>query len=185
VTVSEHVQHHFKRLDGAAMIALQPTAVTVEARRHENHDIFLGFFKSASDALNDAYGDLAPTRLGLRYINVFNKAEIGKHLGRSVDWNDLIDGRFLKLPGDLADLTGTNFQSQTNSPIGDGRMTLRFGIEGAGDGAVFRLDFDRYQEGDFAATACLPLLRQFHEDIHSVFLAFAGDALTEWMEPKT
>jgi len=184
IELREGKEFQFRSTSGLSSLTLGTGALALEARRHTSRADFFAGFEVAVAALEAVYSPINPIRLGLRYVNSIDLESIGRDLDAKLAWNDLVDGKFLKLPGDLANLDGTLFAVEVNSTIADGKLTLRSGLlQSPPDGQVtFRLDFDRYLEGDLAAGEAMPRLRRFSDDIYALFRCAAGPRLLEWMQ---
>lgn len=183
VNVRSLSQHQFKTEDGASLIVLKHKALAIECRQHSDHKTFMELVRVALSAFERTVGSATPTRLGLRYINAISKKAIENNAGRALTWNDIVQPEFIGLPNGLVDLENTHFMNQINSPIDNGGMTVRYGIEKSEDGSKFRLDMDRYSEGSFDLATTEDLLERFHEHIHRLFLSAVGSELEKWMRP--
>ncbi|OGQ78054.1 MAG: hypothetical protein A2289_21195 [Deltaproteobacteria bacterium RIFOXYA12_FULL_58_15] len=185
--VREGKEFQFRKQDGSAMVNLGPAAIALENRDHKSHKDFLADMKVATDALLEVFSPIAPTRLGLRYVNSINREAIAADLKRPVEWSHLLDSKFISVPTELADLEDTLFSSEVRSPAERGMLTLRLGLLRHGDEekAQYRLDLDRYVEGGFEMVEIFDLFELFTKDIYSLFRAAAGATLLEWMELKT
>lgn len=164
-------------------ISLGVSAIALEAKRYQHHADFLAKADVAFKALEAVYQPIAPTRLGLRYVNAIKRDVIAKELGRSVSWTDLITDGFLKLPNGV-NLDGTLFSSEVTSPMLKGVLTLRYGLlKNTAQGEHFRFDMDRYVDGSFDMSQTMGLLEGFASDLYSLFDSMVGPTLAEWMEP--
>ncbi len=163
---------------GDQSIALQYGAHRDRRTLIEDAQLVLGVF-------DRCFAPVSRRRLGLRYVNLIDREQIGAALGRGVDWADLIAPGFLGVQSGLADLDGTRFATEFTSPMPRGAMTARFGILPlpSRSNLVFRLDIDRYCEDDLASVDVAALLETFADDIYRLFRAAAGKALIDWMEP--
>lgn len=187
IRVGEQEQFQFLTDDFSATVSLGSDALSLENRRHEHHENFIEDFKVGLDALQGVFSPISPTRLGFRYINSIDREKISKDLGRKLEWVDLIQPEFLKIPGNLASLEGTRYSSEITSSLGDGAMTVRHGILVTAPGSErvhFRLDVDRYTQEPFEPDATLEMLKNFASDIHSIFISAAGEGLLEWMKEQ-
>jgi uncharacterized protein (TIGR04255 family) len=171
--------------DESAALTLSTSALVLEARRHKQRENFIADARVGIDALVQVYGPIAPTRLGLRYVNVIDKEQIEKDLGRTTTWPSLISEPFASVPASLADLDGTAFLSEVSSPMPTGAQTVRYGLLPDVDGRLkYRLDVDRYAEAAVNTGDLVELLQLFADDIFSMFVATMGPDLMAWM-PET
>jgi uncharacterized protein (TIGR04255 family) len=164
-------------------VVLGDQGLAIEYRAHQHRDVLFTDFELVANALDQVYRPISPTRLGLRYVNVIDRARVSRDLQRPVEWSELVAEAFLHMPADLADLEGTRFAFEVSSPVPSGAMTLKYGLLPAEDGALaFRLDVDRYREDDLGVAGLVNDLRTFSDDIFRVFASASGPALCTWME---
>lgn len=189
VSVSEQPQFEFDNLEGTGKLALAAESMSLTYRKHESMSVFLGDFELAVDALERHYAPVVPTRLGLRYVNVIDKAQISAELGDDVEWVDLVQEAYLAGPRQFADDKEALWVTECRAAVsgGTGAMTMRFGmVRDAGQPhRVYRLDIDRYVGGGMEMAAVKPILDEFAKDIYAVFRDVAGPGLLEWMKPVT
>ena len=176
-------EFHFTSENRTASVTLTNTSIALTHHDHLEREEFIGRFSRAVGSLLDVCGSVAPTRLGLRYINEIDKETIGETLDRSVEWSDLIKPDFLKIPGELADLEGLSFTNTIRAPISRGEMTLRMGLQTHPDTGVvkYRFDVDRFARDNIDPTGCSELLDEFATDIYNAFMAAVGPSLLDWM----
>ena len=179
-------QFEFRTPEGAAArtLTLSDQALALESRSHHEKAQFIEKFGRAVEVLLDLVSTVAPVRLGLRYVNIVDRRRISAELQREVGWQELVGDGYLRGPAELVDLDDAVFANEIRSTLGQGQMTVRYGLlpaPGAREPA-FRLDVDRYVEGSFDAPRTVELLAGFAEDVYAVFYGAAGPALLEWME---
>jgi uncharacterized protein (TIGR04255 family) len=186
VEVRDEKLFSFIKADETTNLSLTKTSLSVECRRHEHRDSFIADAKVGIDALSAVYGRIAPLRLGLRYIDVIDKAVVERDLDRPTTWSALITERFLNVPTGLADLDKTMFASEVASPMpSGGGMVVRHGLMQDVDGQTkFRLDVDRYQDRSIDVDSIVKLLGEFADDIFSVFNLIMGPDLKLWMPER-
>lgn len=177
--------HRFLAADGeAAVLSINTASLSVEYSQHRERDVCLADAKMALDALERVYAPIVPTRLGLRYVNAIDRERVSLELGRSIAWNELLASSFAEPPGAIASLDdSTNFVAEITSACARGAMTLRYGaITDQGTKAQqFRIDTDRFIDGQVALGEIQGLLKAFSDDIFQLFMTAAGPALLEWM----
>ena len=81
---------NFVKADESSTLSLSTSTLVVESRRHDERAHFASDAKVGIDALMKTCGPVVPTRLGLRYVNVVNKEQVAKDLGRPTTWPRLI-----------------------------------------------------------------------------------------------
>lgn len=157
----------------------------IESKRHLSRDVLLSDLQIVADAMKSVYAPVVCTRLGVRYINVIDPERISRDLGRTVGWRDLVKPDYLEMPADIVDLTDTQFSSQISSSLLPGMMTVRYGLSLPGNqstgGLRFTFDIDRFTETDLQIERIGADVRNFTEDIFSIFHTVVTDELMEWM----
>ena len=165
-------------------VSLSKDSVSIEYTAYSERSVLASDMRLVVGALREVYDPVAPTRLGLRYVNLVDRATVEEELGRPVSWSDLFIDQFTKIPSDLADLNDTLFFSEVTSALPRGKMTLRYGLRPeppVGD-VRFRLDTDRYLDGPFPLDDVEALLTDFSSELFQVFMTAAGASLLEWMD---
>lgn len=178
---------NFMKQDESCTLTLSTSSLAVESRVHESREHFINDAKVGIDALTKTCGPVVPTRLGLRYVDLIDKEQIEKDLGRPTTWPALISERFLAVPTGLADLEGTLFACEVGSSMPNGGgQTVRYGLVQDGDKKVkYRLDVDRYLDGVVDPTKLVDLLKTFADDVFAVFIAAMGPDLKAWMPERS
>lgn len=183
VRVEPHEEYRFATADGGAAISLGVQGISLSNRRHTNHREFIADFQIGVDALRELCEPINAFRLGLRYINVLRKEQISIDLGKPVDWDTLVQKRFLALPEGVVNRDGTLFASEITSSLSPGLMTVRHGLIKLPSDANphFRFDVDRFSDGKIDVPESGRLLQSFADGIYAVFASFAGEDLYQWM----
>lgn len=177
---------NFHKSDQSTTLTISSSSLVVECRRHERREHYIADMKLGIDALRKTYGDIVPTRLGLRYVDLIDKDQIQADLGRPTTWQALVSERFISVPTALADLRDTLFACEVASSMASGGQTIRYGLVQDTDGRVkFRLDADRYVEGNVDPSRLVDLLESFADDLFSVFIAAMGPDLKVWMPERS
>lgn len=177
------LQHRFLAHEEPSVASLEPSSVTLEYAAHREREVTRRDARLVCDAMTSTYQRVATKRLGLRYVNRIDRDRIGERLGRAVEWSELLQPPYLRVPTDLADLESASFASEVTANCGRGRMTVRLGLLPTPDRRLaYRLDIDRYVEEHFDLGDVDALLVQFAEDIYRLFRTAAGPTLLEWME---
>jgi uncharacterized protein (TIGR04255 family) len=174
--------HRFSALNEPIVVALDSTSVSIEYAAHKERKTMLADFENVLKVLS-VYKPI-PVRLGLRYVNIINQQKVASDLCRSVSWEEMISPAFASVPAGLADFgSSTNYFAQITSPCDRGKMTVMYGLlpTSASKSQHFRLDADRFVEGNFVTKEVVGLLDGFSDDIFQIFKKAAGSALLEWM----
>lgn len=180
--------HKFTAAGTPAGLSMGTSSFSVEYAKHKDRNDLLSDVKVVLAALNDIYAPVIPTRLGLRYVNIIQRRRISDDLKRDIAWKDLLAAQFTSVPGGVTTLDDdTHFMAEVSSPCERGKMTLRYGVPiSLPTGATrnspnFRVDTDRFIEGEFRIEDVPALLESFSADIFDLFMSAAGPALLEWM----
>jgi uncharacterized protein (TIGR04255 family) len=180
-SLTREPQHQFIA-DDHATLALTPTSITLDFRKHHARDRIFSDAAVTVAALQAAYAPVHPVRLGLRYVNHIDRMAIGSFLGRDVSWEALIDPDFFRPPLKLVDMQETLFHTEVSSSLPRGSLTLRFGLVPHATTTMFLLDLDRAVGGPIRLDEVQSLLEEFADDIYAVFNSACGPALREWLE---
>lgn len=185
LAVKQEKLFQFWKVDGTATLTLTTSSLTLESRRHVDREVLFKEADTGFSALLGLHSSITTTRLGLRYVNRIDKAQIQSELGRSTTWQKLVAGPFMSVPTGLAELDdGTLFTCEVASPFDRGALVARYGLlrEGPNTPTTFRLDLDRYLDVPFEARESSGLLTSFSEDIFSLFVNAMESDLHIWME---
>lgn len=186
VQITDEMRYSFSTVDGSQSISITQTNLALTTVKHVDKEQIKNAFDLALSNLQSEYGAYLPTRLGVRYTNLINKAEIEADLNRALSWDELVTNYFFRLPDNL-DAIGTVVRSQIQSSMagqGSGNLSLQYGVnslnQDTGEIDAFVVDIDRYIENP-AIDGIVDLIDGFALDIFSIFEDVAGDALKEWM----
>lgn len=178
----------FTTPDSSTTLGLGEQDLTLKCIKHIGHEEFLKNWTSACKSLVEVYGPVSTWRLGLRYVNTIDAQTISSDLDQAkVEYSDLIDEKYLKLPPNLENSDKTRFVCEFRSDVGDGSMVLRYGLVNrspTSEEAVFKFDVDRFYEGPVPVSESHESLKVFSDDIYSMFSSAIGPSLREWMSYK-
>lgn len=171
--------------DDQRTLSLTNAHMTLESPQYRHHEEFIQKFSLGLSALTSLFEPIKSTRLGLRYVNIIDKARIERDLGHEVAWADIVDQKFLELPGGLVDSNEATFFNEIVSPVeGEGKMFLRYGLRNVEGQFVF--DMDRFVEGDgFEVAGASEMLERFSDQCSYLFGQLVTDTLTRWMSDTT
>lgn len=175
--------HRFLAVDEPTVAALDSTAVSIEYAAHRERATLIKDFSIVLDALK-SYGPV-PVRLGLRYVNIIDRRKLEQRFGDVASWSELLTPAFATVPGGVASVDpSTNYLAEITAPRDPGKMTVKYGIltTPGGKEQHFRLDTDRFIEGNVKIEEIPVLLERFSDDIYQVFVMAAGPKLIKWME---
>jgi len=186
--VEDEVEHVFTDLNNADSIVLNQTSLRASSRDHQSRERLIAQFELGAKSLEQVFDGFSGHRLGLRYVNIIDKAKISEETTEELNWEDLISAEFLTTPHEIADTANTNFMMELRSNLNDreGELALRYGLTQNQEGMPdhFRFDIDRYlsQPEGIELQAVLDHLDSFARDIYSLFNTVVGEKLTKWME---
>jgi len=86
--------HEFSTEDNVWKINVTKTFITLSTSEYKKWEDFIENFKFAINAFNEIYAPQFFNRIGLRYIDVFNRTELEL---QGTNWNELIKPEFLGL----------------------------------------------------------------------------------------
>ena len=179
-------QKTFRFTKDARIVSVSTSSLALEDRAFQTRDEFVAAFLGPLTVLTSMFS-VTPTRLGLRYINLIDRARLARELGRNLAWADVVDGSFLGIPGQLSlDDEDCIFMTEAVAALEPGHMTVRHGLwRATPDSApVFRLDVDRYVASGIDLDCMAKTLDGFASDIYNAFTMTAGPALNEWMDSR-
>lgn len=184
VQVTAEDQHVFTNPREQTSLFLSTTALALESRLHRDRAVFQELMSTALASFLDLFRAFSATRLGLRYVNAISPKRIEADLARPVSIESLLTEPFRSPPGSVTAGDDTRYSGEVVSAVRDqGFLALRFahGSPVFGGPPIYQIDLDRYLEGDVAPGDVTPLMRNFSDDIYTVFRSAAGPDLVAWM----
>lgn len=184
VQVQQDQVFQFVRKSDSCKVELLKDNISISARNHASREQLVKDVNTVTKALSDTYPPIVTTRLGVRYVNIVDKAVISAELGREVSWPQLVKDEYLRIPAGVADLESTLFMNEITSTLDLGSLTLRYGFPLPKDPVLdpsFRFDIDRYIDGQIEVSDIPKVMHQFTDDIYGLFHTFPGIELVEWM----
>ncbi len=121
-SVERTQQHRFMTVDGVFEVLLNEQSLALTAKAHKNRAEFQDHLKIAIDALEAEYWPIAPTRLGLRYVNHIRPAQIFDD--RQFEWSEIIARGFLSVPEPLEHLDNSQFMNHIVGEVGGAPLRL-------------------------------------------------------------
>jgi len=126
---AEGIHHTFGTHSGERTITLHPDFVAFEDKQYEQWETFSEQFKLARESLEEIYSPDSYTRIGLRYKDVIDRAELG--LGNE-PWGKLLNRSLTGIVGD--DEIGQKVQKDISittialDEVAGAIVTLRHGL---------------------------------------------------------
>ena len=164
--------YHFFNLDKTSRITLSSNCVNVFTSKYERWEAFTLLVDRALAALTDTYGVKYTNRVGLRYINIISKENIGLV---GTPWAELIQPFLLGvmngcefLDESTAEIENNvaNFQSTTQMVIGEASILLNHGyvLNSKTNEKAFLIDADYSNETtkEFTRDGICSQLGAFH-----------------------
>jgi uncharacterized protein (TIGR04255 family) len=177
--------HEFLSADEAWKINLTRTFVALSTTQYSRWEIFLDKMQSVIKPLLDIYAPPFFTRLGLRYVDVFNRSMLG--LG-DVAWSELIDPHFVGL---LSTAFEENIQSCESvyevkllDEISLVRIATSFVIELATKEKCYKVDSDFYTPKRILPPDAFKKLDFLHDRSTRLIRLIIKDRLHDAMEPR-
>lgn len=187
--------HQFISLDGGWKVNLTQNFISLSSHRYTRWEEFAQRLDRILAHLIGTYHPACFTRIGLRYINAFNKKQLDLE---DTPWRELITPAFLGLMSeeDVPESAFAKMEQTANlilpggsrSNVKCGRGTLRKvnnKTRAVTEEAVFMLDIDVYMEGNNELSHVAPALNVVHGNADSVFRGAITDTLHDAMDPQT
>jgi len=86
--------HEFVSIDNNSSVHLTKSSLSISAKIYTEWAIFFNAFKSICDSFCSIYNPAFISRIGLRYINVFDRSKLGCS---DTNWGDLLNSSILGL----------------------------------------------------------------------------------------
>ena len=143
--MGQQPEHHFSIESRERNISLTQEFITVSETHYVQWEDFVEEVRLAERVLRETYTPSFYNRVGLRYINVLDRDELGLI---DTPWSELLNSSFIGMLGDT-DLADEVKESQVESLITlpdvvQGRVFLKHGLEPnqQGDNQVYVIDAD-------------------------------------------
>lgn len=185
--IQDEVEHHFSDEAEKNTLVLGQSVLRITCKAHHSREQLIARFRAALEALRSVFGHVEAQRLGIRYVNIIDKARISQDLNESLAWEDLISQEFLQRPHEIADLSSTNFMMELRSNLHGkpGSLGLRYGLVQNQTEVPdhFRFDIDRYIERREGQPLDIDRINfdELVQDIFSLFHTVVVGKLSTWM----
>jgi uncharacterized protein (TIGR04255 family) len=183
IEVKNQGKHKFSDSYGNEL-SISEEFLIISCQSHKTRREIIDSFVFALDTLQEIYGEITPTRLGMRYINIISREDVVRDLNEDVQWGDLISDKFIGNLSTLIDMDSMNFITEVFAPVDDeGALVLRYGLTTPEDSGsqTFRVDLDRFIDAHFELNSVSGKLELFASDIYSVFFQVVEDKFEQWM----
>ena len=186
--------HQFISLDGGWKVNLTRSFVSLSTHRYTVWEDFAQRLDRILAHLIGVYKPACFNRVGLRYINAFNRERLELE---GVSWRELIQPGFLGLMADEdvpESAFGKNEQSVNLALPGGARCGIKCGpgvlhkvnnkTRQTVDEPAFMLDIDVYMDGNIEMSHTAAGLNIVHTHADSIFRGAITDTLHDAMEPQ-
>lgn len=186
--------YRFISADGGWKISLMKNFIALSTNRYECWEEFAKRLDRVLAAFIPTYAPAYFTRIGLRYINAFNRTALGVE---EMSWRELIEPGYLGLMAD-DDVSERAFMkneqqstlsmpggTSANIKCGPGRIRKLDKRTGkAEEASVFLLDIDQFMEGNTPINLITAGLNTVHMNAGSIFRGAITDRLYDAMGPR-
>ncbi len=179
--------YDFTSDDGLWTLSLTKGVLALTCRRYERWEEYTSWLSLALDALQHAYQPQTYLRIGLRYLDVVQRSQLGLE---SVAWPDLLAGPIVgelaspDIGNDIEDVT-REFIFRLNDAYGS-RVRVRHGFvqtEEDADETCYLVDSDFYTDTEVKITDVYKILDAYHGYARRFFRWCLSEQLHAAMEP--
>ncbi len=177
--------HEFSSEDGDWKVNLSKSFIALTTTRYTRWEDFQCRLNSIRDALVEVFNPTYFTRVGLRYIDVIRRSQLGLD---DSDWSDLIQPYIL---GILSDSTVCdrviNFENEFLLSLADNESNVRIKTSFArpvdSDEICYMIDSDFYNDNRKSAEEATELLTLLHQRASRLIQWCITSTLHQAMEP--
>lgn len=186
--------YQFVSADGQWKVSLTKGFIALSTHRYTRWEDFAQKLDAVLAAFIKIYEPSYFVRVGLRYINFFNKQRLGLE---EYSWRDLLEAPYLGLFADESVPETAFMRHEVNATLavpGGAKANIKAApavmrkvnnqTKQTTEEKVFMLDLDLYMEGKTPINHAVPALNVVHGNADSLFRAAIGDTLHDGMEPQ-
>ena len=175
----------FNSADGNSKINLTKSFMTLSDSNYQRWENFISNLSTPFQALIDIYSPMHFSRIGLRYIDIIDKAALGLE---GTPWSELLQPQFLGLLSSSVGQHVLLHESQSDIRLADDVSLVKLRIkfargEESNDGSL-TFDSDFFRRGEMTTDGALSQLDYFHERAFRLFRWAITDRLHQAMEPS-
>lgn len=172
--------HRFRSLDRDLTISLSDDFVAVSTTKYRAWPEFRSQIDLAYSTLLETYSPSFFSRVGLRYVNLIKRNDLGLV---GVPWKDLINHEWIgPLIGDEMSEAITELRSHTVVRLVQGGMAkIQYGLQ---DKDTFRIDSDFFLEGQLDGQEATRVLNDFNSAIGNLFRSSIRERLRGALRPR-
>ncbi len=159
----------FHSSDKARTVSLASDFYALSVKDYKHWDDFANYLALVAESAQEIYAIPYATRIGLRYINVLDRAFGNFHTFEEV-LNLLRDELTVILRTDVIQSPEMAIH-RIQTPVDDDQFTFRYGLvrDIPSSDPQFLLDFDHYVEGEIGLESLLARCEDYHQRIYNAF----------------
>lgn len=189
-TPKQTTNHQFSTADNAWRVNLTSKFISLASSRYTCWEDFAAYLDKPLAAFIQLYKPAFFERVGLRYLNFFNREALGL---RDVPYRELFESPYLSILSDeevAENAVGRSTMDVECQVRGGCRLKLHAGpgmvkAPGlAGEAPRFVLDLDLYLPGNVPVNLSAPTMQMLHSQAFSIFRGAITHTLHEAMEPE-
>lgn len=166
----EETEWNFFGKNRGKHLRLSPEAFWVEYSKYESYEKLRDEFQDVTKAFFEEFDEAQPSRLGVRYVNVFDIAG-----DDPLDWQELIEDSLLGIFGyAMGSGQPTRIFNTYETAFEDFNLRFHSGVFNSDYPAPIRqrqfiLDYDAYHQGALEPSEIAANLDSFHSEIQKLF----------------
>lgn len=184
---STRMNYEFGAEDGASKINLTKTFLALSDNNYQRWEKFIASLEEPFQTLIDIYSPVHFSRIGLRYVDVIKKADLGLS---EVPWKELLHPHVAgTLSSEIVSEDIIHLESRTDIKLSDGKSVVRIGVRLSEDRETqesnVTIDSDFFLGEMVAISEVMNQLDYFHERASRLFRWAITERLHEAMEPQS
>lgn len=172
----------FKSFDEASTASLAVDFYALSTNRYSHWSDFVDDLMVLHEAVEKTYQPAYAMRIGLRYVNRFDRAKTGLDTMQNV--LSLIRSELTSMLTSDAWSDPQEWISQLVLADGDGRLTLRFALNSENDEPFLLLDFDYFEQGNIPLNELRERVNRYHSIIYRAFRWCLHDESLDVFSPQ-
>jgi len=182
---SVNKNHEFGSSDNLWKINLTRTFLSLSTTEYPRWEDFIDKFQPSIDALKKVYEPPFFTRIGLRYVDIFDRSELALN---DCEWTDLFQPYFLGLLASSVAQEIKSFENSYEINLSDDASIVRIATSFAQNAKTgencYMVDSDFYTPGRTAIDALVEKLEFLHERATRLIQWMITEKLRNAMEPE-
>ena len=178
--------HKFLVADGSRYVSVARNFVAVSETKYSKWEDFLGQVQLAKTAAEKIYLPAFYTRIGLRYVDLIDRQELGLE---NVAWADLVNPSLAGIlavepPRRFVEGITSNVVLALSLPQCNAVVRMKYGLALVEDRKVFAIDSDFYTEDRRETHDVTPILNEFNRIAGDLFRWAITTKLHSALKPK-